>query len=135
MLTSYEDTLITTTNTTNNNNTSNNTNTHSYNHTHSYTGYIDHAVELSAHIQSYIQFGEKFKAYPICVNHCHIPSIIHIIKHHCPIFKEIVGLSGSYQGNNSCTYIRTFVVQVKVCIYAENQCSCWIIIGNISKEM
>lgn len=93
---------------------------------------------LTTHLQDYLQFGEKFKAYPTCVNHCCIPQLIAIIKHKVAVFKDILNISGYGTGDGGtfdgmvdrCKY----VVSVRVCMYPMSVCACWIIIGQIAPE-
>jgi hypothetical protein len=101
---------------------------------------------FATHLQSFIKFGEKFKAYPTCVNHCFIPELITLIKHKMDVFKDILNIhtnsNGSLRGagignevemggpDDRCKY----VLSVKVNMYPMGVCSCWIIIGQIAPD-
>ena len=113
---------------------------------------------FASHLQSYIRFGEKFKAYPTCANHCFIPELINIIKYKIDIFKDILNIhsnsNGSLRGLGLGTQLNgynttgnptlglsdipgdlcKYVLSVKVTRYPADICSCWIIIGQISPE-
>ena len=88
------------------------------------------AGTFASKLQSYIQFGEKFKAYPTCANHVYLPELINIIKHKCAVYKDIMNLNSG----DMCTSSMKFVLGVKVFMYPEGVCACWLIVGQIAKE-
>ncbi len=85
---------------------------------------------LATQLQSYIQFGEKFKAYPTCVSHCYLPELMNVIKFKCDVYKHILNVDPSYIQSATMK----FALAVKVFVYPNNVCATWLIIGQISKE-
>ena len=85
--------------------------------------------DFSTQLQSHIQFGEKFRAYPTCVNHCHLPSLFQLVKEQCLVYRDILGLNSGFIPVHT-----KYVLSVKLFEYPEGLCTLWLIIGSISKE-